>query len=36
MGFRKMFGDRDLDKLAAEMPIYDALYAWCRLETMNG
>ena len=30
MGFRKMFGDRDLDKLAAEMPIYDALYAWCR------
>lgn len=36
MGFRKMFGDRDLDKLAAEMPIYDALYAWCRQETMNG
>jgi len=36
MGFRKMFGDRDLDKLAAEMPIYDALYTWCRQETMNG
>src|SRR5213594_3369825 len=35
MGFRKMFGDRDLDKLAAEMPIYDALYTWCRQETMN-
>src|SRR3989454_3211257 len=31
MGFRKRFGDRDLDKLEAEMPLYDALYEWCRL-----
>ena|SRR5438874_963590 len=29
MGFRKMFGDRDLEKLEAQMPLYDALYAWC-------
>ena len=29
MGFRRMFGDRDLEKLEAEMPLYDALYAWC-------
>ncbi len=31
MGFRKRFGDRDLEKLEAEMPLYDALYEWCRL-----
>jgi len=35
MGFRKMFGDRDLEKLEAEMPLYDALYAWCQA-TMTG
>ena len=29
MGFRRMYGDRDLEKLEAEMPLYDALYAWC-------
>jgi hypothetical protein len=29
MGFRRMFGDRDLEKLEAQMPLYDALYAWC-------
>ncbi len=29
MGFRRMFGDRDLEKLEAQMPMYDALYAWC-------
>lgn len=28
-GFSLMFGDRDLVKLAAESPMYDALYAWC-------
>ncbi len=32
MGFRKRFGDRDLEKLEAEMPLYDALYEWCRLK----
>jgi len=35
MGFRKRFGDRDLEKLDAEMPLYDALYAWCQA-TMRG
>ena len=29
MGFRSMYGDRDLEKLEAQMPLYDALYAWC-------
>jgi hypothetical protein len=33
MGFRQMYGDRDLEKLEAEMPVYDALYAWCRQPT---
>jgi hypothetical protein len=30
MGFRALYGDRDLEKLEAEMPVYDALYEWCR------
>ena len=30
MGFRRIYGDRDHDKLEAEMPVYDALYEWCR------
>jgi hypothetical protein len=30
MGFRLTYGDRDLEKLEAQMPLYDALYAWCR------
>lgn len=29
-GFSLTFGERDLDKLAAELPVYDALYAWCQ------
>lgn len=33
MGFRKIYGDRDLEKLAAEQPLYDALYAWCEGKT---
>ena len=24
------WGDRDHEKLEAQMPMYDALYAWCR------
>ncbi len=32
MGFRKLYGDRDLEKLDAEMGVYDALYAWCKEE----
>ena len=30
MGFRRIYGDRDHEKLEAEMGLYDALYAWCR------
>jgi len=29
MGFRKLYGDRDHEKLEAQMPMYDALFAWC-------
>lgn len=29
MGFRKIYGERDHEKLAAEESLYDALYAWC-------
>lgn len=32
MGFRKLYGDRDLEKLEAQMPVYDALYAWCQAQ----
>ena len=30
MGFRRVYGDRDREKLDAEMGMYDALYAWCQ------
>jgi hypothetical protein len=30
MGYRLVYGERDLEKLDAQMPLYDALYAWCR------
>lgn len=30
MGFRRLYGERDLEKLDAEMAMYDALYAWCK------
>jgi hypothetical protein len=30
MGFRHLYGERDHEKLEAEMPIYDALYEWCK------
>jgi hypothetical protein len=29
-GFRKLYGDRDHEKLEASMLMYDALYAWCQ------
>jgi len=32
MGFRRLYGDRDHEKLEAQMPVYDALYEWCRQE----
>ncbi len=33
MGFRKLYGDRDQEKLEAEMGMYDALHAWCKEAT---
>ena len=30
LGFRQIYGDRDIEKLEAETPMYDALYAWCQ------
>ncbi len=30
MGFRRLYGDRDHEKLEAQMRMYDALYEWCR------
>lgn len=30
LGFRKLYGDRDHEKLEAQMLMYDALYAWCQ------
>jgi len=30
MGFRKIYAERDEEKLKAQMGVYDALYAWCQ------
>jgi len=30
MGFRRLYGERDKEKLEAEMGMYDALYKWCQ------
>ena len=30
MGFRRVYGDHDQEKLEAQMAMYDALYAWCQ------
>lgn len=30
MGFRRLYGERDHEKLEAQMPVYDALYEWCK------
>lgn len=35
-GFSLTFGERDHEKLAAEMPLYDALYAWCAARVRGG
>ena len=32
MGFRKLHGAHDHEKLRLETPMYDALYAWCQEE----
>lgn len=29
-GFAASYGERDREKLEVQMPVYDALYAWCR------
>ena len=29
-GFASIYGERDREKLEVQMPVYDALYAWCR------
>ena len=31
MGFRRIYGERDHEKLDAQMPMYDALYEWCKM-----
>ena len=35
-GFSMTFGERDHEKLAAQMPLYDALYAWCAARMQGG
>ena len=34
-GFSEAYAD-DHEQLAAELPVYDALYAWCRLQANSG
>jgi len=29
-GFAALYGERDHEKLEVQLPVYDALYAWCR------
>lgn len=29
-GFAGLYGERDQEKLEVQVPVYDALYAWCR------
>ena len=36
MGFRKLYGTRDLEKLDAQSAMYDALYAWCEDQVGGG
>jgi hypothetical protein len=36
MGFRRLYGDRDQEKLEAQMPVYDALFAWCQERVSAG
>jgi hypothetical protein len=35
-GFSVTYGERDQEKLAAETPMYDALYAWCAARLQGG
>ncbi len=34
-GFSLTFGERDHEKLSAETPLYDALYAWCTVRAQG-
>ena len=36
MGFRRIYGDRDHEKLEAQMEVYDALYESCRQAVTRG
>jgi hypothetical protein len=36
MGFRRLYGERDHEKLEAQMPVYDALYEWCKTAPSGG
>jgi hypothetical protein len=36
LGFRTLYGTRDLEKLDAQTPMYDALYAWCEGQVGSG
>src|SRR4029077_14561755 len=35
-GFRTLYGDRDHEKLEAQMLMYVALYAWCKQQAAAG
>ncbi len=35
-GFALLHGDNDHEKIRLEMPLYDALYAWCRRQAGPG
>jgi hypothetical protein len=36
LGFGRVFGENDLEKVAKAAPAYDALYAWCQLQVSLG
>ena len=35
-GFGLLHGDNDHEKIRLETPLYDALYAWCKTEVVQG
>lgn len=35
-GFALLHGDNDHEKIRLETPLYDALYAWCRQQVVQG
>lgn len=36
LGFGRTFADDDQGKIAAALPAYDAMYAWCQLQAQQG